>query len=96
MRYITLLITLLIPFIWSFFIFPEPLKDYSGFWNGFIVGGIHGGSFLQNWIINIFSPEHLVKANKFSGIYNFSWWLCLIGTLIVDINAIYKCFSKQN
>ena len=66
-------------FIMSIFIFPEPNKEYSGFWYGWLTGSFHGALLFPNWIISIFDESRQIKATTFSGWYNFNWWMWSIG-----------------
>jgi hypothetical protein len=74
-------------FIMSIFIFPEPNKEYSGFWYGWLAGAFHGALIIPNWIISIFDESRQIKATTFSGWYNFNWWFC-------SISQVFTVFLK--
>ena len=85
-------------FIMSIFIFPEPNKEYSGFWYGWLTGSFHGALLFPNWIISIFDESRQIKATTFSGWYNFNWWMLSIGqvfTLFLKPILAYIKSSKE-
>jgi len=84
-----IVIGFIVSFITAFFIYPDANKDYSGFWLGFITGGIHGASVLFNWIISFFDETRLIKATTYSGLYNFSWWAGFITYCISLLSNLY-------
>lgn len=49
-------------FIMSIFIYPEPNKEYSGFWFGLITGSFHGALLFPNWVISLFDDSRLFKS----------------------------------
>lgn len=72
------ILSLFINFVLAIFIYPDPLKEYSGFWNGFIIGDLHGWLVVPNFVISLFDNTRLIKATNYSGLYNFSWWFSII------------------
>jgi hypothetical protein len=87
---------LLIPAIYSIFIFPEAGKNYTGFWNGFILGAVHGGAFIQNWTYHFFSPSHFYKADASSFWYGFSWWISATSQAISLGISAFGVFRKDS
>ncbi len=75
---ITVFLNLAVVFLLSIFIYPEPNKEYSGFWVGLFSGSLHGSLLIPNWIISQFDGTRLIKATTYSGWYNFCWWCGVI------------------
>jgi hypothetical protein len=74
-----------------FFVEPDASKHYEGFFNGFFIGGLHGGMAIQNKIISFFDGR-LIMAQSYSTLYIIVWWVSLIISIIDDINSFRKAF----
>jgi hypothetical protein len=79
---ISLISNIVVTTILAIFIFPVSGKDYSGFWNGFILGGFHGAAIIQNWFFHSYNTAHLIKAEISSFWYGFSWWTSMLSQII--------------
>ncbi len=90
----TLIINFISMTILAFFIFPEAGKNYSGFWNGFVLGGFHGAGIIQNWLFHFYNPAHLLKAEVSSFWYGFSWWTSMLGQIISVSLGLYNLIRK--
>jgi len=78
----------------SYFIYPVATEAYFGFWNGLILGGIHGGCVIPSWIWSMVDEARQIKATNAGGWYGFCWWasaIISVGSLV--INPIYH-YSK--
>jgi hypothetical protein len=85
----------IIYFVFSyFFIYPEADKNYEGFFNGLIIGGLHGSFAITNKIISLFDGR-LIMAQTGTTLYIVVWWLSLISTLIDDLYHFYKSFWRS-
>lgn len=82
----SLIVTLLL----SIFIFPNPEKEYFGFWHG-LLGALHGSWIIANWIIGLFNEARLLKAVTYGSWYGFFWWA---GVVIYIIVFIYNVFVR--
>ena len=70
----------------AFFIFhPVEGKIYEGFWNGFVLGGIHGGLAPYNWILSFFLDGHSSMAAEHSTVYLICWWFGLVINLLIFV-----------
>ena len=84
-------------FILSIFIYPEPNKEYSGFWYGMFTGSLHGSLLFPNWIISFFDHTRQIKATTFSGWYNFNWWaMSIVNIVAVFLKPILSYFKVSN
>jgi|TARA_B110000977_G_C10795471_1_gene384183 hypothetical protein len=83
-------------FIMSIFIFPEPNKEYSGFWYGWLTGSFHGALLIPNWIISFFDESRQIKATTFSGWYNFNWWIWSIGQFFTVFLKPILAYIKES
>ena len=79
-------------FLIAYFLFyPDAAKYYEGFFDGLIIGGIHGGLAIPNKIISLYDGR-LIMAQSCSTFYTVVWWLSLISSLIDDIYRFWKSF----
>ncbi len=84
----SLIVTLLL----SIFIFPNPEKEYFGFWHG-LLGALHGSWIIANWIIGFFNEARLLKAVTYGSWYGFFWWVGIILYVLGFVwNAIVPLF----
>lgn len=67
--------------ILSIFVYPDPSKEYSGFFYGFFTGSYHGATIVPNYLISFFDKTRLLKAVNYSGWYNFNWWFWAIANI---------------
>jgi hypothetical protein len=67
-----------IVFAMAYFIYPEPGKQYTGFWYGLMTGGFHGALLIPNWIISLFDSTRIIKATDCSTTYTIAWWVSAI------------------
>lgn len=77
-------------FILSFFIFPEPNKNYTGVDDGVL----HGILLIPNWIISLFDESRQIKATTYDSWYNYAWWSSSIGIFIDLIYLSIKEYKK--
>lgn len=90
---VALVVNVVLSCIIGYFSFPEPGLPYDGFFYGAIVGSIHGGCFIGNWILGtfVYDPATHLMYSAESGLgYKIFFWMAAIGTVLQIFGALFK------
>ena len=87
---LSVIVSLVLGAIISYFIYPDASADYHGFWKG-LYAMIHGSCFIPNIVFAQFDETREVIASNSGGWYLTVWWISAIVSLYsMLIRPVYR------
>ena len=80
-------------FVIAIFIFPVAGKEYAGIFKGLLLGSLHGGSFIANWLYSFVHDARLLKAANHDLWYSVGWWFALVALVNSILVVVYRMFK---